>query len=115
GVREHPAGLERPDLALSRGDALLDRRSAEHRYDRGSSTMTSLMMSTARATIPPSTTNAAPAPNTTQSGPRVRPTPPTMNPTRMMLTATQDLGRPAWLPVDMRSVFLTVSGQGLRR
>src|SRR6266566_5438452 len=48
----------------------------------------------ARASRPPTTHIATPTQNSHQIGPRIRPNPPTRNAAIMVLTATQDTGRP---------------------
>src|SRR5258708_31586612 len=51
-------------------------------------------MLVARASRPPTTHIATPTQNSHQIGPRIRPNPPTRNAAIMVLTATQDTGRP---------------------
>src|SRR6266568_2007193 len=48
----------------------------------------------ARASRPPTAHIATPTQNSHHSGPRIRPNPPTRNAAIMVLTATQDTGRP---------------------
>src|SRR3954471_22737702 len=93
-VLEHLSGYERSALGLVGLDALLQRGPVENaQLFLAWSRTTSLMMSTTRATIPPTTTTPSPTAPSVQLPSGIA-RPPTRKPMKITATATQELGRP---------------------